>query len=139
MIKRLVRDLKREWDYKSLLDAYKDDYATPRPGALRMYVVVRSDILPPLNQGIQAAHAVAEYLTFVQCDKKKRWASADKTLIVLGVKDAYEFNWTLAIGEQNGFKFKEFYEPDIDETTAVAFEPMTKGQAEWLSHLELAS
>lgn len=130
MIKRIIRDVRREWDYISTLDAYRDDMVQDKPEALRLYVAVRSDILPPLNQGIQAAHAVIELgaNTTIPIDDVETfftWAQQDKTLILLGANES-EMVQLMSKLRKRSITFATFREPDLgDVLTAVAILPMT--------------
>lgn len=81
----------------------------------RLYVLTRSD-LNPIYAGVQAGHAVAEYL--IQ-HPQTPWRN--ETLIYLTVKDESELNlWGERLSSE-GIKFSEFIEPDIqNQKTAIA-------------------
>lgn len=137
LLKRLTktaRDWSREDQYWAELQANRDPLFTPDPKGLKLYVLVRSDILPPLNQGVQAAHAIVELFNHRRRDAILRvgnwanldkWATKDKTLVLLASKDpeadAKFVNMTRKLN------FALFREPDLgDIVTAAAIEPVTR-------------
>lgn len=81
----------------------------------RLYVLTRQDI-GPVYAGVQAGHAVAEYL--IQ-HPQTPWRNS--TLIYLVVENEEELNlWGERLSSE-GIKFAEFKEPDIgDQKTAIA-------------------
>ena len=80
----------------------------------RLYVLIRTD-LPPAYQGVQAGHAVAEFVL----RHPSTWRN--KTLIYLGVRDDKVLR---AWGERLtrlGIRWVGFHEPDIgNQLTAIA-------------------
>lgn len=90
---------------------------------LKMYVLVRKDILTDVQCGVQAAHALAEYMnSFLDSDPKLReWVEDHKTLIFLSASEKQLYEKKVAYPSWASFK-----EPDIgDIETAVAFSPVT--------------
>lgn len=139
LIKRLKRthqDWQREDQYWAEIAANHDPLLTTDPQALRLYCLVRSDILPPIQSGIQAAHAIAELFERARLDEFKaggnwsalhKWAMHDKTIILLE-SSAPEKEWVL-----DSVQHAIFREPDLDNiVTAVALKPMMKGAGDVL-------
>lgn len=93
---------------------------------LKMYVLVRKDILTDIQVGVQAAHALVEYAnTFGTQIIYKEWVEDHKTLIFLSASED-QINSFKNIFTKNGKRWKGFYEPDIGNIlTAVAFQPLT--------------
>jgi hypothetical protein len=128
---RLYQDWRREDEYQAELDANFDPLYKPDPQALRLYVLVDST-LPPLHQGIQAAHAVVELLrenaigaTSVYT-KFHQWANEDKTLILLAATQE-DMDDMIHWGNEEKIKHACFEESDLaNRMTAIAFEPMTR-------------
>ena len=90
---------------------------------LKMYVLVRKDILSDVQCGVQAAHAIAEYMRdFIGSDPRlNEWVWDHKTLIFLAAdeKQIYEKKVQHPC-------WAAFREPDLgDVETAVAFSPVT--------------
>lgn len=98
-----------------------------------MYGLVPYNI-SPIQQGIQFGHAVVEYgLEFGSTTEYQKWASEDKTFIILDggtTNTRYDENDN-HIGSLNnhrqllsdeGVQFRSFFEPDLgDQLTAVVF------------------
>jgi hypothetical protein len=89
----------------------------------RMYVLVLYN-LKPIQQGIQAAHAVVEYeRAFAPCPEYYRWAGKDKTLIILDggtSKTIHEHRNYLV--DNDLVKVGHFNEPDLyNGMTAFCF------------------
>lgn len=99
----------------------------------RLYVLTRQD-LDPVYAGVQAGHAVAEYL--IQ-HPQTPWRNS--TLIYLVVQDENELNlWGERLSSE-GIRFAEFVEPDIgDQKTAIAT-VLHENQRELFSELKLLS
>lgn len=92
---------------------------------LRMYVLVRRDVLPLVHCGVQAAHAVAEYVHYHDNDNTRTWVEQHKTLIVLSAT-ADEIEEMRNKFLDSDMNYQPFYEPDMDNTlTAMAFQPVT--------------
>jgi hypothetical protein len=81
----------------------------PKPPALKMYVLVRTD-MHPINRAVQAGHAVAEYLRCTDNQYSTPWDNG--YMIYLGVENGEELNkWEARIQAAN-IKFSTFVEPD---------------------------
>lgn len=108
--------------------------------ALRMYVLVRRDVLPLVHCGVQATHAVAEYVHYHDNDITRQWVEKDKTLIVLEgtEKEIEELRQEFLFKDLN---YQPFYEPDMDNTlTAMAFQPISKEDGDIMfKHFKLVS
>lgn len=94
---------------------------------LRMYVLVHKEILTPVQYGVQAAHAVAEFMDkHPDIQRVKQWVRRDKTMIFLGAS-LFEILSSVRRLKANKRAFAAFKEPDLGgEVTAVACEPMRK-------------
>lgn len=81
----------------------------------RLYVLVRTDLSPSYS-AVQAGHAVAKHcITFPE-----KWKNG--TLIYLRIPTKKEFvKWKYKL-HNRGKEFVTFYEPDINEETALALE-----------------
>lgn len=127
-LKRFVADQKREREYRQqmVVDLLHED----SPDALRMYVVVRDDILPPLNCGIQAAHAIVDYsVEWGDKGTYQLWAAKHKTIVILG-GTADQMMHAVEKSVARKTPFVRFREPDLGwKVTATAFEPMTAAKA----------
>lgn len=99
------------------------------PYRLKMYVLVRKDILPTVRCGVQCSHALAEYAyTFHGQNRYVDWVENHKTLIFLSAteKQITEMKEIFCV---MGKRYKGFCEPDIGNVlTAVAFEPVTAAE-----------
>ena len=89
-----------------------------------MYVFVPYN-LSPIQQGIQAAHAIAEYSLLATEGKYIDWAVNHKTIIILNAGTT-GVNSTMSVHKDNldklGTLYSEFNEPDLnDALTAIAF------------------
>lgn len=80
---------------------------------LRMYVLINRDVLSLVQAGVQGAHSIAEYShVHAGCEKYKKWAGKDKTLIFLQATRADLEK--MVIGLQTvGKKYAKFIEPDM--------------------------
>lgn len=94
--------------------------------SLKAYVIVRADI-PKIQQGVQAAHAIAE-LSY-QAGKRKdktfeQWVTQDRTLIFLKARDVADLQAQHDRIESLGLIHHLFHEPDWNnEPTALAIYP----------------
>ncbi len=102
---------------------------------LRMYCLVLYNI-SPIQQGIQAAHAIAEYSLIWPTPTYKEWAEDHKTIIILNggtstsPSNANKF-YCVGIGSMEThlktlmdlqYDCAPFYEPDLNYAlTAIAF------------------
>ena len=110
---------------------------TMTPLRYRMYGFVPYNI-SPIQQGIQFGHAVVEYqLAFGHTEEYKRWATKDKTFVVLNggttsIKTMTDIHGNeLPVGtlnryvkqiERYGIRYATFHEEDLgDQLTAVVF------------------
>ena len=100
---------------------------------LKAYVIVRSD-LPKIQQGVQAAHAIAELAYAAgkgDCGVYKQWVEQDKTLILLKARDVGDLNAQRDRVKSLGLTYHMFHEPDRNnEPTALAIYPGTYAQLE---------
>jgi|WetSurMetagenome_2_1015567.scaffolds.fasta_scaffold584222_2 hypothetical protein len=81
---------------------------------LKLFVLIRKD-LSPSQQAVQAGHVVAEYLLHSQPSWK------NEILVYLGVKNLSQLEKYKYLFSQEGIKFVEFREPDLNnEPTAIA-------------------
>jgi peptidyl-tRNA hydrolase len=87
----------------------------------RMYVLVRQDI-DPGYQIPQSIHA-KDAFTHDYPEIENRWYKESNTLVVLGVKDEEELLFWTSRAKQENLKTSLFYEPDVDQYTALAIEP----------------
>jgi hypothetical protein len=97
----------------------------------RMYGLVPYNI-SPIQQAIQYGHAVVEYAnTFFNEDEYQKWATKDKTFIILNggtTNKNHDSRWYGTLNQHldtlinNGIRCEGFYEPDLGEQlTAVVF------------------
>lgn len=101
----------------------------------KMYVIVRQD-LSRAYQIPQSIHAKDEF-THKYPKIEKKWHEESNTLAVLGVEDKEELLELVGKIHVAKLKFALFFEPDIDEHTAVAVEPGPRA-SELLAHLKPA-
>lgn len=93
----------------------------------RMYVLVRRDILPLVHCGVQAAHAVAEFVHYHQNDNTKLWVTFEKTLIILEATED-QIKEKMEWFANRHMNYQPFWEPDMNNAmTAVAFQPIQYG------------
>jgi hypothetical protein len=86
-------------------------------------------VLPPINQGVQACHALVQLMFVHALANVVPWAKYHKTLIFLAA-DQGQMLRAMDRCDRRGLKYASFLEPDLgDMRTAVAFEPVTKAQA----------
>ena len=100
----------------------------------RLYVLVRDDLLPPLHQGIQAAHACILLATKIKVDP-------NSYLILLGATQrdmigaTYGHKYKMAVYVDRGLVNPE----NMPVATAMAFEPMSLSEGNKLfGHLKRA-
>lgn len=95
----------------------------------RMYSLVLRQ-LSPMQKGIQALHAVAEYGQMVKkgsCSREtldcyNTWASRDKTMIVLDAGISSDLVDAVVFLKENNIPFTAFHEPDLYGCmTAISF------------------
>lgn len=102
----------------------------------RMYVLVRQDITPGY-QIAQSIHAKDQF-THEYPEVENKWYNESNTIVVLGVSDEHALKAFAFLAESQGLKHSMFYEPDIDEYTALAIEP-GEATANLCSRLKTAS
>lgn len=98
----------------------KENVQTEKPMD-KMYIIVRQD-LSRAYQIPQSIHAKDEF-THKYPEIEKKWHEESNTLAVLGVANENELFQLVGNIHAAGLKFALFFEPDIDEHTAVAVEP----------------
>lgn len=109
---------------------YEDVSLEDVESQIRMYVLVRRDILPLVHCGVQAAHAVAEFVHYHQNENTKVWVTCEKTLIVLSATEE-QIEEKMKQFSDNHMNYQPFYEPDMGNVmTAVAFQPLPKNEAD---------
>lgn len=88
---------------------------------MKMYVLVRQDISPGY-QIAQSIHAKDQF-THEFPDTENKWYQESNTIVVLGVPSEDALKAYAYLAESQGLKCSMFYEPDINEHTALAIEP----------------
>lgn len=89
----------------------------------RMYSIVLYN-LSPIQQGIQSAHAIVEYAQrHFHSPEYQRWATEDKTLIILNGGTSITLSQHMNYLRENEIvKFEMFNEPDLyNGVTAFSF------------------
>ena len=130
--------------YNDLVHLGKDEFYDSS-SIPRLYVLVRDDILTPIAQGIQAAHAVAQLAATHSYNSETLETiqlMANSYLILLGASEREMLKWAkrrtpdhatytdIGLVETNG----------LPVMTAIAFNPMLKSEGEKLfGHLRRAS
>jgi hypothetical protein len=108
---------------------------------MKMYVLVDRESLTLVQAGVQACHAVAEFMDeFGEKPRVQDWVKNHKTMILLEgtQQDLQRMKELLA---WYGYVHKSFYEPDLcNLETAIAFEPILASEGkEIFRHLKLLS
>lgn len=128
MIKILTEWQRRNW-FREMV--HQGDLKKPKNSHRipRLYVVVRDDLLPPIHQGIQAAHACVALADKTKVDPKSY-------LILLGVKGQNALprdtmSLALIAAQTAGKEFAVYFDNGLIDPesgkplrTAIAFEPM---------------
>lgn len=92
---------------------------------LKMFVLVRRDILPLPHCVCQGIHASVEYVHYYNNDVTKKWVEEDKTIIVLSATEEQIEN-KKRLFSKLGLTHRSFHEPDMsDVLTATAFQPVS--------------
>ena len=92
---------------------------------LKMYVMVRRDILPLVHCGVQVGHAIAEFVEYHQNVNTRQWVREDKTLIVLEATEE-QIKKQMDLFADRNMNYQPFWEPDMSHAmTAVAFQPIS--------------
>lgn len=93
---------------------------------MRMYVLVRRDILPLPHCVCQCSHAVAEFVHYHPNNNTKVWVTCEKTIVILEANEQ-EIEEKMKWFAERNMNYQPFWEPDMDNClTAVAFQPITK-------------
>jgi len=88
----------------------------------KLYVVVRSDILPG-EQVAQSNHAVIRWC-LEHIELTQNWLNTSEIIVCLGIKNEEELIKLIQRAEQKEIKYSIFREPDMNnELTSVVFEP----------------
>jgi hypothetical protein len=90
-----------------------------------LITVTRED-LSAGYQTAQTAHALAEY-AFKKPRTFKRWRRRSGYLICLAVKDRFDLVKLMIQLSENKVGFVPFYEPDVDQVTAITIDPCDLG------------
>lgn len=88
---------------------------------MKMYILVRQDISPGY-QIAQSVHAKDQF-THEFPKEENKWYQESNTIVVLGVPNEDALKAYAYLADSQGLKHSMFYEPDIDEHTALAIEP----------------
>lgn len=78
--------------------------------------------MTPGYQTVQSAHAIAEFAIKKPYSLIK-WYEEGNYLISLAVKDLKELEELIATLEQRGIEYTAFFEPDVNEITAIVLSP----------------
>ena len=92
---------------------------------MKMYILIDRDNLSLVQCGVQAAHAVAEFMQeYGDKPRTQAWVKDHKTMIFLeGTQQ--ELRHMKEHAAWCGYVYKGFKEPDLNDLeTAVVFEPM---------------
>lgn len=87
-----------------------------------VYLFVRED-LSPAQKVVQVAHAVEELTK--RTTQSARSISITNFMVLFSVADLDKLIDAVSFLEQKGIVFEVFYEPDINEHTAIATEPLS--------------
>jgi hypothetical protein len=71
---------------------------------------------------VQAGHAAIDF-QHQHSEIAKDWHQNSNYLIFLTTEDLRSLEKLMLKADAKGIKYTSFYEPDVDEITAVAFEP----------------
>jgi hypothetical protein len=88
-------------------------------------VVTRSD-LSPGYQGVQAQHAVAQFI-FEHSERSVSWPRSSNYLVWLTVDDEVELMSLIVAARELGLRWSISHKPDVGwQITAIAIEPDPK-------------
>lgn len=111
----------------------------PSPTDKKMYVLVNRSMLTLVQCGVQASHAVAEFMDVNKENSNVQdWVRNHKTMIFLEA-NLSEMAEMKTVFMNKDKKYKSFFEPDLrDLETACAFEPVTNEEGKAIfGHLKL--
>lgn len=93
---------------------------------MKMYILINRSQLTMVQCGVQAAHAVADFMhEHGKTPATLEWITNHVTMIFLEANE-YQINDMMTFYKTEGKKFAAFKEPDLDNLlTAVAFEPVS--------------
>jgi hypothetical protein len=94
--------------------------------ALKIFILVRRDILPLPHCAVQSCHAATEFMAkFGQKPNVVDWVNNHKTMIILSATENEIAN-IKALYDKMGLSYATFVEPDMsDAETATCFEPIS--------------
>lgn len=87
----------------------------------KLVTVTRQDLAAGY-QTVQSAHVVAEFAD-VYPQIFRQWKLHSNSLICLAVKDLKELEQLMKTLDKKGVKYVKFFEPDVEQVTAIAIEP----------------
>lgn len=87
----------------------------------KMYVLVRQDITPGY-QIAQSIHAKDQF-NHEYPEVENEWYFGSNTIVVLGVENEEALKDFARRAANQNLKYSMFYEPDIDQHTALVIEP----------------
>lgn len=93
---------------------------------LKMFILIRRDILPLAHCAVQSSHAAAEFMArHGQKPNVIDWVNNHKTMILLSATENDIAN-IKALYDRMGLSYTTFIEPDMSNAeTATAFEPIS--------------
>lgn len=120
-VEQILNDWQRKNRFKELV-YLGDQRKSNSLNIPRIYVLVRSDLLPPLHQGIQAAHACLLLASKMAVDP-------NSYLILLSATETDIIETVKVIGQKNAAMYFDtgliHPETSMPVCTAVAFKPMS--------------
>ena len=93
---------------------------------LKMFILIRRDILPLPHCAVQASHSACEFMAkFGQKPNVIDWVNNHKTMILLSATEN-EIADIKALYDRMGLSYSTFIEPDMSNAeTATCFEPIS--------------
>jgi peptidyl-tRNA hydrolase len=101
----------------------------------KLYLVTRRDISPGY-QAVQSCHAIRQF-SEDHPEIDDVWFKASNYLALLSVEDEVELTQLLEKAQDMGLRCSSFFEPDVNQITAIAIEPHPKARS-LCSELQLA-
>lgn len=92
----------------------------------KLYIVTRQD-LQPGYQAVQSIHA-AQQFAIEHPSLNKKWQEVSNYLGLLSVKNESRLRDLAQMAVHKGLSVSVFWEPDVDEITAIAIEPGVKSK-----------